>query len=158
MKAILISFWVIIFFQEPVKLERVFEDSVVCVDKIDSWGNFIQSVINIESNNNDSAVCMRENAVGVLQIRPIMVREVNRQLRKSKIDLRYTKEDRWSRDKSIEMFELMARSISCSDTLSFIGMCEVTARKWNGGHRGDRKKSTVKYWNKVKKELNKIGY
>jgi len=149
---------VIIFFQEPVKLERVFEDSVVCVDKIDSWGNFIQAVINVESMGNDSAFCKKENAAGALQIRPIMVREVNRQLRKSKIDLRYTKEDRWSRDRSIEMFEVMAETIECSDTLSFTGLCEVVARRWNGGHRGDRKRATVGYWNKVKKELNKIGY
>ena len=157
LRAILISFWVLILLQEPIEVERVFEDSPICVD-VDSWGNFIQSVINVESNDNDSALCKKENAVGVLQIRPIMVREVNRQLRKSKIDLKYTKKDRWSRDKSIEMFELMAQSIECSDTLSFIEMCEITARKWNGGHRGDQKKATVGYWNKVKKELVKLGY
>lgn len=32
---------------------------------------------------------------------------------------------------------------------------EVFARMWNGGPNGWKKYSTLKYWNKVKKELNK---
>ena len=30
---------------------------------------------------------------------------------------------------------------------------EILARNWNGGWKGYKKKSTLKYWNKVRKEL-----
>ena len=116
-----------------------------------TWDDFVAAVIMVESSGNDSAYNKREKAVGCLQIRPIMVREVNRQLRRAKVDLRYTNEDRWSRDKSIEMFVIIAEGVeSDGDIMKF---CEVVARKWNGGGRGDKKKATEKYWNKVKQQL-----
>ena len=116
-----------------------------------TWDDFVAAVIMVESSGNDSAYNKREKAVGCLQIRPIMVREVNRQLRRAKVDLRYTNEDRWSRDKSIEMFVIIAEGVeSDGDIMKF---CEIVARKWNGGGRGHKKKATIKYWNKVNKEL-----
>ena len=43
-------------------------------------------------------------AVGALQIRPIMVREVNRICKRIGSDQRFTLKDRFDRDKSIHMF------------------------------------------------------
>ena len=80
-----------------------------------------------------------------------MVRDVNRQLRKGKVDLRYTNEDRWSRDKSIGMFVIIAGGEESEGGI--MKCCEVGARRWNGGGRGDKKKATEKYWNKVKQQL-----
>ena len=120
-------------------------------DSVPSWDDFVAAVIMVESSGNDSAYNKREKAVGCLQIRPIMVREVNRQLRRAKVDLRYTNEDRWSRDKSIEMFVIIAEGVeSDGDIMKF---WEVVARRGNGGGRGDKKKATEKYWNKVKQQL-----
>ena len=61
-------------------------------------------MIQVESEGNDSAYCASENAAGCLQIRPIMLQEVNRILRLQGKLKRYTLNDRWNREKSIEMF------------------------------------------------------
>lgn len=123
----------------------------VVIDDGPTWYDFVAAVIMVESGGNDSAYNHRERAVGCLQIRPIMVREVNRQLRRAKVDLRYTKADRWSRDRSIEMFVIIAEGVeSDGDIMKF---CEVVSRRWNGGPRGDKKKATEKYWNKIKQQL-----
>ena len=64
----------------------------------------IDAMIHVESRGNDSAYSASENAVGCLQIRPCMVYDINRILKKQKKGIQYTLTDRWSRDKSIEMF------------------------------------------------------
>ena len=106
----------------------------------------IQAMIMVESEGNDSAYSKKEEAVGCLQIRPIMVREVNRILRKQKIKKKYTLNDRYSRKKSIEMFYI------CRDYHHSEDSDEVIARCWNGGPKGWKKKSTRYYWIKVVKE------
>ena len=70
----------------------------------DSISMLIDAMIQVESKGNDSAYCKREEAVGCLQIRPIMLREVNRILAMQSSQKRYKLSDRWSRAKSIEMF------------------------------------------------------
>lgn len=104
----------------------------------------IDAVIQVESRGNDSAYNKSEDAVGCLQIRPIMVREVNRLLKIRGEERRYTLKDRWNRQKSIEMFLVFNKNVS-----NFEEQC----RRWNGGHNGMKKTATVKYWNKVKKKL-----
>lgn len=118
------------------------------------WELFVESVIKVESNDNDSAYNKKEEAVGCLQIRPIMVNEVNRILERDNIMFRYTMEDRWDRELSIEMFEIMAEQIDCCEGLSQEEFFEMVARKWNGGYRGHEKPSTLAYWERVK---NKFG-
>jgi len=121
------------------------------------WQDFVESTIWIESRGQDSAYNRKENAAGVLQIRPIMVREVNRVLRKHKSDLRFTLEDRWDRQKSIDMFDIMAEEEYCCVGITFMEFCETVARKWNGGGRGHKKKATLGYWLKIEDEMNKIN-
>jgi len=82
-----------------------------------------------------------------------MVREVNRILKLNNIQMRYTLNDRWSRVRSLEMFEIMAEEVECCEDLTRLEFYEIVARKWNGGHRGDKKRSTKKYWKKVKEKL-----
>ena len=118
------------------------EGSIVHTQQI----NLIQSVIMVESSDNDSAHNLSEDAVGCLQIRPIMVREVNRLLKRRGNNRRYTLKDRWNRVKSIEMFLVFNKNVS-----NFEEQC----RRWNGGPNGMNKPSTRKYWKKVKTILNK---
>ena len=108
----------------------------------------IDALMWVESRCDTSAYCKREDAVGVLQIRPIMVKEVNRILRLKGSSYIYTLEDRWSKDKSIEMFNVVANYYH--ETSSY----EKIARCWNGGPKGLQKKQTEEYWRKVQKRLN----
>ena len=101
---------------------------------------------------NDSAVGdthLSEPSVGVLQIRPIMVREVNRILKKQKSSKRYKRKDRFNRNKSIEMF-IIWKNYHHPE-----GGFETIARNWNGGPRGYKNPRTEHYWAKVQLELNK---
>jgi len=104
-------------------------------------------MIQVESNGNDSAYNKSEEAVGCLQIRPIMVREVNRILKKQGKEHRFKMKDRWDRNKSLDMFWVW------KDYHHPNSEDEVIARNWNGGPNGYVKKSTEKYWEKVSSSL-----
>jgi len=106
----------------------------------------IKALINVESSNNDNAYRSCEGAAGALQIRRTMVRDVNRILKRQKSNQQYTYEDRWDRQKSIEMFNIYCNHYNLVTP-------EEKARCWNGGPRGLQKLSTKKYWEKVKKQL-----
>ena len=127
--------------------------SVEVSHRTPTWDDFIRAVIHVESRGNDSAVGDGGRAIGCLQIHPICVREVNRILRKNDIPKVYTKQDRYSRAKSIEMFEIMAEQVVYCRELSFEEFCEIVARKWNGGPKGHHKKATIKYWEKVREAM-----
>lgn len=104
--------------------------------------NLIDAVIHVESRGDINAHNVGEDAVGVLQIRPIMVQEVNRVLGFDK----YTLIDRWDKQKSIEMFNVIRQNTPNPTN-------EKVARNWNGGPNGYKKNSTLKYWQKVKNQL-----
>tara|TARA_R110001592_G_scaffold293612_1_gene563244 strand:- start:466 stop:873 length:408 start_codon:yes stop_codon:yes gene_type:complete len=104
--------------------------------------SLIDAIIHVESRGDSMAYNAGEDAVGVLQIRPIMMREVNRLLQENK----YTLADRWSKSKSIEMFNVIKDHTTNPTN-------ERLARNWNGGWNGYKKKSTLKYWQKVKTQL-----
>ena len=104
--------------------------------------NLVNAIIHVESRGDVNAHNVSEDAVGVLQIRPIMVKEVNRVLGFDK----YTLQDRWDKKKSIEMFNVIRYNTPNPTN-------EKIARNWNGGPNGYKKKSTLKYWQKVKQQL-----
>ena len=104
--------------------------------------SLIAAIIHVESRGDSMAYTAGEDAVGCLQIRPIMLREVNRLLQENK----YTLADRWSKSKSIEMFNVIKAHTTNPTN-------EILARNWNGGWKGYKKKSTLKYWQKVKTQL-----
>ena len=113
-----------------------------------SWDSLIDAVIYVESRGNDYAYNEREDAAGCLQIRPIMVAEANRLLEECNSTMRFTLQDRFNRQKSIDMFNIIASHVPYDERYM-----ERVARRWNGGRRGDTKKSTIKYWKKVKERL-----
>jgi hypothetical protein len=104
--------------------------------------NLIDAIIYVESRGNTKAHNIKEDAVGCLQIRPIMLKEVNRLLGFNK----YKLADRWSKAKSIEMFNVIKENTKKPTN-------EKLARNWNGGWNGYKKQSTLKYWYKVKEQL-----
>ena len=112
----------------------------------------VEAIIQVESKGDSTAVGDRGWAVGVLQIWPIMVREVNRILEKDGSDIRYVYTDRYSVKKSIEMFHIWREYYHpYSDW-------ETIARCWNGGPSGSSHHRTKCYWNKVRKELDLLAY
>ena len=138
--------------------EKVKERTIISVANTDDynyskWDTLVDAIIYVESRGNDSAVGDNGKAVGCLQIHPIMVREVNRLLAKYDIPTTYTLEDRYSREKSIEMFNIVSEEYYCCEDYTFMEYAEIVARRWNGGPRGDKKRSTLKYWNNVQKRI-----
>ena len=112
-----------------------------------SVSHLLSSIMQVESNNNDSAYHKGEDAVGCLQIRKCMVDDVNRILRRQKSDLKFTYDDRWLRNKSIKMFEVYCKHYG-------LITAEEIARCWNGGPRGMDKPLTATYWRKVQENLD----
>jgi len=129
-------------------------DSLVYIEdvaKTDTIDYLLQSIIKVESNGDSLAVGdthMSTPSIGLLQIRRVMVREVNRILKKQGIDKRYLYKDRWSATKSIEMYYIW------KDYHHKQSSNEVIARNWNGGTYGFKKRTTQKYWTKVKKNYD----
>jgi len=109
--------------------------------------HLLSAIMYVESSYNDSAYRASEDAVGCLQIRKCMVNDVNRILRRQKLDLRFTYDDRWLRHKSIEMFNIYCKHYGLTTA-------EEIARCWNGGPRGMQNNITANYWKKVKNQLD----
>ena len=99
----------------------------------------IQAIEQVESGGDCNAIGDNGQAVGCLQIWPIMVDDVNRISGR-----KYTYADRYSRQKSYEMFEIYMNHY-CNGFTD-----EQIARCWNGGPKGYLKESTKVYWAKVK--------
>lgn len=102
----------------------------------------------VESKDKKNAHNKAEDALGILQIRPIMVTEVNRICGRTA----YTNEDRRDVAKSREMFAIYTRYWAnrykdWSD--------EGIARRWNGGHDGHKEANTKGYWRKVQAEIKR---
>ena len=115
-------------------------------DIINNTTHLLSAIMFVESSYNDSAYVASEDAVGCLQIRKCMVKDVNRILRRQKSDLKFTYNDRWSRSKSIKMFDVYCKHYGLTTA-------EEIARCWNGGPLGMSNEVTAKYWVKVKNKL-----
>ena len=137
----------------PIKIEpKPIQPIEIEIDPIEL---LVDAMIMVESGGNDSAIGDRhlgsQYAVGALQIRPIMVREVNRILKLKGSEYRYQLKDRFSRDKSIEMFTIW-REFHHKDS-DF----EAIARSWNGGTNGLKNPKTYNYWKKVENQLTALN-
>ena len=139
---------------KPTKIDTKLYEKCTIVHY--AYADFVSAVIYIESRGYSSAYNIKEEAVGVLQIRPIMLREVNRVLRKNKMTLRFELSDRWNRQKSIDMFDIMAEQVN-PEGMSQMQFFETVARRWNGGRRGDKKKATIKYWERIKNQIKEAN-
>ena len=141
-----------------VPIEVCYEETIIelkpkNIQPIIEDGDLLTALIFVESRGNDSAIGDRHlvgnEAVGALQIRPIMVREVNRILKIQGKTERFDLKDRFDRQQSIRMF-MVWKNYHHKDSSP-----EKVARNWNGGPKGYKKDRTIKYWNKIEKQLNK---
>ena len=104
------------------------------------WNPVMDAIILVESEGNPKAVS--GNSVGAMQITPILVRECNNILKKQKSKKRYTMDDRYSVEKSKEMFLLIQKYFNPENNV------EKAIRSWNGGVKYSVK-ATNKYYRKV---------
>ena len=104
------------------------------------WNPVMDAIIQVESDGNPRAVS--GNSVGVMQITPILVKECNDILKKQKSNKRYTLDDRYSVEKSKEMFLLIQKYFNPENNV------EKAIRSWNGGVKYSVK-ATNKYYRKV---------
>ncbi len=122
--------------------------------KTHSYDRLIAALIVVESSGNDHALGdrhMNNKAYGPLQGRKLCVDDVNRRFG-TKIRVESLLGNRslsvWVCQKYLEMYgtrKQLGREPSEEDL----------ARIWNGGPMGYRKESTVAYWSKVRKALQK---
>ena len=122
------------------------ENEIYDYNKEHDTNHLLSALMFVESGNNDSAHAIGEDAVGVLQIRKTMVDDVNRILKRQGKTYTFTYDDRWLRNKSIQMFDIYCKHYGLTTA-------EEIARCWNGGPRGMNKEATVYYWNKVQNYL-----
>jgi hypothetical protein len=98
----------------------------------------LNAIIHVESGGNPLQVNFGEQAMGLLQIRPVMLREVNRIIGYNK----YTTKDCLDSLKSIEMFWIVQTYHNPANEL------KTGAIVWNG------KSIHNHYWQKVKQLLS----
>ena len=110
-----------------------------------NWDKMINAISKVESKENPSAVS--KDCVGILQIRPILVKQCNIWLKNQKSSKRYTLKDRYDVGKSKEMFIMIQEHYNPSHNV------EKAIRLWNGGPNYSVKK-TNGYYKKVMKYYN----
>lgn len=88
-------------YPKEVEVVRIVRDTVY----VDRWASLVEALIQVESEGLADAVNERTGATGILQLMPIYVADANRIVREE----RYTLEDRYSEEKSLEMFEIVQR-------------------------------------------------
>ena len=108
------------------------------------WEPVMKAIVQVESEGNTRAV--KGNSCGAMQITPILVAECNNILKKRNCKKRYTLRDRFSLEKSKEMFLLMQSQFNPLNDI------EKAIRSWNGGNKYSVKR-TQRYFEKVMKCL-----
>ena len=111
-------------------------------EKSYDWSKVIDAISKVESKGNPNA--RSKDCVGILQIRPILVADCNEYLRIKGSKKRFTLNDRYSVEKSKEMFVLYQKRYNPSNNV------EKAIRLWNGGC-GYSVAKTQGYLNKVMK-------
>lgn len=111
----------------------------------------IKALIAVESCGNPNAIGDNGQAVGVLQIHPACVQDVNRITGKA-----YNIHDRVNPQKSREICAayLMHYGKRYERRTGKTATAEVYARIWNGGPSGYRRESTRAYWRKVQAAMH----
>ena len=100
-----------------------------------NWQLLIQAIAKVESENNPKAIS--RDCVGLLQLRPIYVNQVNKILGRRK----YTLNDRFNPTKSIEMFNIYQTYYNPKHNLN------IAIRLHNRGNN---------YYNKILNEMFKL--
>lgn len=119
------------------------------------WVCFFNSLGSVESSHNAAAFNKAENAIGLYQIRPIYVRDANRILGYQVFEHK----DAWNPEAAEEIIKAVTAHYgknahdSIETTEDLIRVAVMYARTHNGGARGARRDSTLKYAEKFEKHL-----
>ena len=97
----------------------------------------------VESSFNNKGYNKSENAIGYLQIRKIMVKEINLHT-----SFKFSHQQAFSKEISEKAFMAFQNEFNPAWDL------ELAARRWNGGRQGELKKSTLEYYQKIKKNYD----
>lgn len=106
----------------------------------------LAAMIAVESGGDCRAVGDEGRSIGILQITEACVRDVNRI---------YGTKYKWPHSC---FDEFNSRSIAHCYLLHYAGVDatnEVAARIWNGGPTGHKSRKTLRYWKKVKQQLER---
>ena len=93
------------------------------VEKYDGWEKVINAIIQVESKGDPNAYNKNGDCCGILQIRPVLVKDVNRILGYEK----YSLQDRFDPEKSKEMFVIIQRNYNKKKDVN------LAIRMWNVG-------------------------
>jgi len=105
-------------------------------EPINPYERLFEAICMVESHNNPGAFNKKERATGIVQIRPIRLKDYDKRTGKS-----YTLHDCFDKKISREVFLFYAQKYPASQ-LSRI------AKRWNGSGR-----KTENYWKRVKSNL-----
>ena len=121
----------------------------VSVDLQKKWGPVMKAIEQVESDGRANAVSKNGKWVGCLQISEILVRQCNQILGKKK----FTYKDRYSKEKSYEMF------IVYQEYFNKEGNMEKAIRLWNSGDLNcmKRKARTEGYYRRVMSKFNQLA-
>lgn len=115
------------------------------------WENLITAISAVESKHDPKAFNKNGNCAGILQITPVLVAESNNILKAKGLTKKYTLQDRFDKDKSIEMFHLIQGKYNPNKDIS------LAIRLWNAGPVALTKKNISEdYYRKVIAELKKL--
>lgn len=113
-------------------------------ERVNPYEAIWNAVITIESNSNPLAYHMEKNgcaSIGIAQIQQSRLDDF-----RSRTGIAYSLADMYSPDKAKSVFMHYASEIQPHNI-------ERISREWNGGAKGMSKKSTIKYYLKVKAKL-----
>ena len=109
-----------------------------------NWDPVMDAIIEVESGGDAKAVS--GSSVGAMQITPILVKDCNNILQQKNSKKRYTLADRYSVEKSKEMFLLIQSHYNPANNI------EKAIRLWNGGVNYSVK-ATTRYYRKVMSKM-----
>lgn len=105
----------------------------ICNNNENTLSDVIKAIMYIESKNNVNAVSNDGQCVGIMQIKKIVVDDCNEYLKSKGHKTFYSYDDRFSKDKSIEMFLLVQERYKNYKKHRSKNDIEHIIRIWNGG-------------------------
>ena len=115
------------------------------------------AVMMVESGGNDKAIGDNGASHGPLQIQKACLIDANEWRKARGLSQFKFPQDCYDRQKSEQIMIAYLHRYANENRLGRRPTIEDFARIWNGGPNGYKKQATVKYWNKVKKELVHMG-
>ena len=118
-----------------------------------TWKTFVMAVMMVESSGNDRAVGDNGASHGPLQIQEACLIDANEWRKARGLSQFRFPQDCYDRQKAEQIMLSYLHRYATENRLGRRPTIEDYARIWNGGPNGYKIQATVKYWNKVKKEL-----